>query len=81
MVLVIMICFFSDTNSYSFGRKAHMSRFFGFFCGKMVIVIYSMLAIAIKDLALSWNIIKLVIGKRWFGLQLTSPKKLPVSRL
>ncbi len=51
-VLAIMTCFFSDTDSYGLGRKAHMSRFFTLFRGEIVIVICSMLAVVIQDLAL-----------------------------
>lgn len=49
IVLAIMTCFFSDTDSL--GQKAHTSCIFSFFCNEMVVVIYSMLADVIKDLA------------------------------
>ena len=58
-----MAYFFSNIDSYGFDRKAYMSRFFSSFCGKIVIVIYFMLAITIKNLALKWNNKKLITGK------------------
>ena len=50
--MAIMTCFFSGTDSYGFGKKAHTSHFFSLFCDEMVIIIYFMLTVAIKNLAL-----------------------------
>ena len=58
-----MVFFFSSINSYNFGKKAYISHFFSLFCSKIVIVIYFMLAIIIKNLALRWNNKKLAIEK------------------
>ena len=75
IVMVIMACFYSGTDSYGFTRKAHMSCFISFFYGKIVIVIYSMLAITIKNFALSWNNKELTTGKNAIWFEPKSQKK------
>ena len=75
IVLAIIACFFSGINSYNLGRKAHTSRCFSLFCGKMVVVICSMLAVAIKDLALRQNNKELPTGKIAVWFEPTSQKK------
>ncbi len=72
IVLAIMACFFSGTDSYGLGRKAHTSRFFTPFCGEMVVVICSMLAVAIQDQALRWNNKQLATGKSVVRFEPTS---------
>ncbi len=75
-----MACFFIGIDSYGFGRKAYTSRFFTSFSNVMVVVIYSMLAVAIQDLALSG------ITKSWppkktrFGLSQQVKREQPVHR-
>ncbi len=73
--MAIMVYFFSGTDSYDLGRKAHTSRFFNFFCGEMVVIICSMLAVTIKDLALRWNNKEMVTGKNVVRFEPTSQKK------
>ncbi len=70
-----MTCFFSGTDSYGLGRKAYTSRFFSPFRGEMVVVICSMLAVAIKDLALRWNNKELATGKSAVRFEPASQKK------
>lgn len=68
IILAVMVCFYSSSDSYGLGQNAHMFHFFTFFCNGMIIVIYSMLAIDIQDLALSWNNKELTTKKSavWF---------------
>ncbi len=73
--MAIMVCFFSGTDSYGFSQKAHMSCFFTLFCGELVVVICSMQAIAIQDLALRWNNKELATGKSAVWFEPTSQKK------
>lgn len=70
-----MACFFFDTDSYGFGKKTHTSHFSFFFCDKIVIMICSILAVIIKDLALRGNNKKLVNKKSVIWFKLTSQKK------
>lgn len=76
IVLSIMACFFSGIDSYGFGQKTHTSRFFSFLSGEIVVVIYSMLAVAIKDLALKRNNKELVIRKNAVWFKPSNQKKL-----
>ncbi len=52
-----------------------MSRFFTPFCDEIVVVICSMLAIAIQDLALRWNNKEPATGKSAVRFEPTSQKK------
>ena len=50
--MAIMTCFFFIKNSYGIGKKAHIFCFFFLICSKIVIIIYFILAITIKNLVL-----------------------------
>lgn len=50
MIVLIIKSFFSDPDSYSLGRKFHMSYFFLSFSGEMIRVVCALLAIIIEDL-------------------------------
>lgn len=70
-----MTYFFADINSDSLGRKTHISRFLSLFCGEIVVVIYSKLAVAIKDLFLRWKNKELTIRKSAVQFEPASQKK------
>ncbi len=63
IVLAIKTYFFNGVDSYNLGRKPHILRFFSLFYGKMIRVIYAMLAVIIEDLKLCMNNKNLPFGK------------------
>ena len=70
-----MAYIFSSIDSFSFRQKAYTSRFFTPFCGKIIIIIYFMLAIIMQNLALRWNNKNLAIGENTIWFESTSQKK------
>lgn len=48
---------------YGLGQKIYISRFFSLICGKIVVIIYFMLIIALKDLVFKWYYKKLATEK------------------
>lgn len=50
MFLAIMAYFFTNTDKYNFGWKAHIAHFYFPFYSEIIVVICSILAVAIKDL-------------------------------
>ena len=68
IVLAIKSFFFSGADSYSLKQKPHTSHFFLLFCGEMIRVICTMLAIVIKDLEVYLGNSNLPLGKNaiWF---------------
>lgn len=75
IVLAIMTCFFSSTDSHGFGQKTHTSPLFSLFHVAMVVIICSMLVVAIMNLALRWNNKELATEKCKVGFELTSQRK------
>lgn len=75
IVLPIIACFFTDTSSYIFGWKTYIYCFFLLFCGKIVIVIYIILTVTIRDLFLKQNNKKLVTRKSVVQFKPTIQKK------
>ena len=76
IVLAIIAYFFTGINSYGLGWKVYTAHFFSPFCDEMIVFIYSMLAVAIKNLVVRWNDKELAaIGKRAVQFKLASEKK------
>ena len=70
-----MACFISSTDSYGFGKKTYISPYFCPFRNEIVIIIYSILTVPIKDLVLRKNKKELVIEKSTVWFELISQKK------
>ena len=70
-----MACLFSGINSYHFSQNVYISCFLITFCNETVVVICSMLAIAIQNLALKWNNKELNTRKVKFDLSQQVKKK------
>ena len=71
-----MAYFFTSIDSYDLGEKVYTAHFFSLFYGKMIVVICSMLAVAIKDLAMRWNNMELAVtGKSAVQFELAIQRK------
>lgn len=66
--LTIKIWFFTRVYSYSFSQQPYTSYFFSSICRKMIRIIYTMLAVVIKNLKLCYRNKNLSIEKSiiWF---------------
>ncbi len=74
IVFAIKTCFFNRVDSYNLVQKAHTSCFFSPFCGEMIRVICTMLAIAIEDLKLRMNNKNLLLRKSAIRFELYAQK-------
>lgn len=63
IIFAIKCYFFFGVESYNLMQKPHTSHFFLFFCGKIIKVVYAMLAIIIKDLKMYLDNSNLLLGK------------------
>ena len=73
-VFAIKTCFFNRIDSYNLGQKLYISRFFSPFYGKMIRIIYVMLAIAIEDFKLRMNNKNLPLRKSAIRFELYTQK-------
>lgn len=68
--MALIAYLFIGINSYGLSRKVHTTRFLFPFCGVIIDLIHSILAIAIKDLVMRYNNKELANKKSalWFVL-------------